>query len=192
MHFAKNKISFFLATFFVIVNTTCGNNEKPIKIKNTDTLNYTPNKIDHDILKDSSKINIMKFIINYNPKGIELCDGVKDTLRHYDLKYIFSVSSDTIKRKIIYSILLKQYKYQLVNSHQGYDLLAMRDEPCSIFIDEFIKLDSLQFEHEFLNSGYVYYNLLKQKKMKYILQDTLITRLVKDLDIVTNKLDNKK
>jgi hypothetical protein len=187
----KNTI---VGAFLFVCFSNCNNNHTASPATTgSDTTTKANHMATVTPVKDSSVAAVMNFVANYQPRSIEPCEGMQDTIQHYDLAYIFSsIKNDTLKRKLIYPLLLKQYKYHLENGRQGYDLLTMQKCPCAIFIEEFIKIDSLQYEHEFLNSGYVYYHILKEKKMRYLFKDPLIKKLVKELDGITDKLLHKR
>lgn len=59
-------------------------------------------------------------------------------------------------RNFITIILLKQYYYHIINFHQSYNLLPMRNGSAKFIIDEFCSISHLDPIHtEMISSGYV-------------------------------------
>ncbi len=138
---------------------------------------------DSNTIKDSSQFE--RFVVNYTQTQIDLSIGINDSLKKYDLSNIFKNVSNYTKERWVTILLLKQYVYHISNDHQGYNLLDMRNGDTKIIIDEFIRINNLSSEKEFLNSGYVYHLVKKTNEFK---NDTLINHLILKIDSERRKL----
>jgi hypothetical protein len=105
------------------------------------------------------------FVLSYTPHNIDLSVDLNDTLKFFNVEFLFNHSSNYQKEKWVSIILLKQYLNHLRRANQGYDLYSMRKGETEIIINEFIKANKMDSLGEFLNSGCVVDRVLKKETL---------------------------
>ncbi len=123
--------------------------------------------------------SLEKLAEKYEPSSIDLSVDMDNYLPNFDLSQeVHNSNKDSIINRIVHIFLLKQYKYHLQKSNQGYDLLMMRKGKAKIIIDRFAQVNSIELNLEFLNSSTPY--TLINKNNLYS-RDPLIVELIEQI-----------
>ncbi|REC52553.1 hypothetical protein DRF68_02185 [Candidatus Chryseobacterium massiliae] len=158
--------------------------------KTSDTKKYNFNKSAHSYnikCNDSIIKKYESFFItrseNFIPSDINLYKSIEsdrklnsfiDSLKMYDscfyknekLNYFITV------------LILKQYKFQLKNYHQGYDLFSMDKNNGKYIVEKYLLLlGKKRNDLEMLNSGYIVDYLSKKEYKKSIIQKNILNEI---------------
>lgn len=162
---------FFLIVLFTSLNSYSFN-KKNIRYCDTINTNY--------LLKDLA--------VKFQPKAISINFSIskdkrmKSFLENNDYN-CFSNCSEYENFVVI--ILLKQYKYHIENSHQGYDLLPMKSGISFNIIEYFQNSSGYKGDLEMLNSGIIMEYVLKNKNR---LNNPLINKIFKEIKLIEKKM----
>jgi len=75
-------------------------------------------------------------------------------------------------------LILKQYKFQLKNYHQGYDLFSMDKNNGKYIVEKYLLLlGKKRNDLEMLNSGYIVDYLSKKEYKKSIIQKNILNEI---------------
>lgn len=118
---------------------------------NNDKQNYSKDK-DASMLKE--------YVIIYQPNKINSFDD--DSLKKYDIEYIYSSKQEGIKNEIANILLLKQYLLHLKKANQSYNLKDFNSKEARIIIDYFLAENKINSNVEFLSSSIPYESVMYQ------------------------------
>jgi len=134
-------------------------------------------------------INMLRHLsINFEINSLMLDENINDSLKRYDLDFIFSDSNTALMQKeAIDIILLRTYNYHLIRAHHGYNLNIMKTDGTKILIDRFVTLYNLDTSgpiNEFFNSGYPF-DIIKNDSS--LLGTPKIDSLIKEINKSLNE-----
>lgn len=179
---------FFLTLIFFLLS--CSNRtEKDMAVCNYSSKFYesTNCKILSDTTYNKKLLLIAK---QFEPHHINLDIAIQsDTLF---TNVIEEIGECTIREQTEYDtfllvVFLKLYQYHLSSCHQGYDLLAMRNDHDSFLIDDLSELMNIDIHYiEMLNSGYVFDFVTSNDSYKH---NPTITQLVDSISSIQNSIE---
>lgn len=120
------------------------------------------------------------FIDNFEPKNFNLSKDLNDSLKKYDVEFIFNNTDLTKTLHIIHVSILKNFYFSFYNSNLSYNLLPMKIGKTAIIIDKYIKIYKLENYNEGISSGLIYEQLKRNKRLYK--NDKLVNKLLKKID----------
>lgn len=125
---------------------------------------------------------LKEYVISYKPNKINSFDD--DSLKKYNIKYIFNLKEEDLKNEIANILLLKQYLLHLKKANQSYNLKDFNTKEAKIIIDYFLAENMINSNVEFLSSS-IPYEFLKSKKCSKNVQ-MLIDSIKKEEDRIND------
>ncbi len=132
----------------------------------------------------NNSLNLKDVSNKYVPKQLNLTNSIIENTEFN--KFLSSTDRQTLASNpdfdvFITTIILKQYQFQLLKYHQGFDLYSMKLGNAGFIVNSFVELCRLSPEIKGLNSSYVMDFIAGNEKLKV---DPTIVEIVNAINAI--------